>query len=212
MKIPRLALLLASAAPVFAGLNSAAIVLPSGTGRPAPSVSIVQPADYLCAIVTLRATVKDPERQSTAMREAIQRLTDMQIERSILATSINCIIGQRLARRACTACCASGKPDTELLHLLGVDKAPTGGTFVTAVGCTECGGTGYRGRIPLFEVMTMTDEIALLVNAPTREIEAMAVSQGMATLREDGVRLAAAGITTLEEVRRVAGETVGPTS
>jgi type II secretory ATPase GspE/PulE/Tfp pilus assembly ATPase PilB-like protein len=56
--------------------------------------------------------------------------------------------------------------------------------------------------------MTMTDEIALLVNAPTREIEAMAVSQGMKTLREDGVRLAAAGLTTLEEVRRVAGETV----
>ena len=54
----------------------------------------------------------------------------------------------------------------------------------------------------------MTDEIALLVSAPTREIEAMAVSQGMSTLREDGVRLAVAGITTLDEVRRVAGETV----
>ena len=54
----------------------------------------------------------------------------------------------------------------------------------------------------------MTDDIALLVNASTREIEAMAVSKGMATLREDGVRLAASGITTLEEVRRVAGETV----
>ena len=54
----------------------------------------------------------------------------------------------------------------------------------------------------------MTDEIALLVGAATREIEAMAVSQGMATLREDGVRLAAAGITTLEEIRRVAGETL----
>ncbi len=53
----------------------------------------------------------------------------------------------------------------------------------------------------------MTDEIALLVNAPTREIEAMAVSQGM-KIREDSVRLAAAGLTTLEEVRRVAGETV----
>jgi type II secretory ATPase GspE/PulE/Tfp pilus assembly ATPase PilB-like protein len=143
---------------------------------------------------------------------AIQRLTDMQIERSILATSINCIIGQRLARRVCTACSAPTKPDIELLAALGVAKAPTGKGFVNAVGCPECGGTGYRGRIPLFEVMTMTDEIALLVSAPTREIEAMAVSQGMATLREDGVRLAAAGITTLDEVRRVAGETVGLTS
>jgi type II secretory ATPase GspE/PulE/Tfp pilus assembly ATPase PilB-like protein len=60
----------------------------------------------------------------------------------------------------------------------------------------------------LFEVLTMTDEVALLVGAPTREIEAMGISQGMSTLREDGVRLAATGITTLEEVRRVAGETV----
>ena len=54
----------------------------------------------------------------------------------------------------------------------------------------------------------MTDEIALLVGAPTREIEAMAISQGMFTLREDGVRLASAGITTLEEVRRVAGDAI----
>ena len=77
-----------------------------------------------------------------------------------------------------------------------------------AVGCHECGGTGYRGRVPLFEVLTMTDEIALLVGAPTREIEAMAYLQGMFTLREDGVRLAAAGITTLEEVRRVAGDAI----
>ena len=78
-----------------------------------------------------------------------------------------------------------------------------------AVGCPECGDTGYRGRVPLFEVMTMTDEIALLVGAPTREIEAMAISQGMFTLREDGVRLAVAGVTTLDEVRRVAGDAGG---
>ena len=77
-----------------------------------------------------------------------------------------------------------------------------------AVGCDECGGTGYRGRVPLFEVLSMTDEIAFLIGAPTREIEAMAISQGMFTLREDGVRLAVAGITTLEEVRRVAGDAV----
>jgi type II secretory ATPase GspE/PulE/Tfp pilus assembly ATPase PilB-like protein len=139
---------------------------------------------------------------------AIQRLTDMNIERSILATSINCIVGQRLARRVCQACCVSTKPELELLKALNVFEMPEEEAFVRAVGCQECGGIGYRGRIPLFEVLTMTDEIALLVNAPTREIEAMAVSQGMKTLREDGVRLAASGVTTLEEVRRVTGETV----
>jgi len=139
---------------------------------------------------------------------AIQRLTDMNIERSILATSINCIVGQRLARRVCRACCIDTEPEVELLESLNMYSMPNASGFVRAVGCHECGGTGYRGRVPLFEVMTMTDEIALLVTAPTREIEAMAISQGMSTLRQDGVRLAAAGITTLEEVRRVAGETV----
>ena len=139
---------------------------------------------------------------------AMQRLSDMNIERSILATSINCIVGQRLARRVCRECCEATAPDPELLRALGEPEYSGTASFVRSVGCPECGGTGYRGRVPLFEVLTMTDEVALLVGAPTREIEAMGISQGMSTLREDGVRLAAAGITTLEEVRRVAGETV----
>ncbi len=139
---------------------------------------------------------------------AIQRLTDMQIEHSILATSLNCVIGQRLARRVCQHCCEPATPDPELVRALRIRDAESGLGFYKAVGCSECGDTGYRGRVPLFEVLPMTDEIALLVGAPTREIEAMAVSQGMITLRLDGVRLAAAGITTLEEIRRVAGDAV----
>ncbi len=140
---------------------------------------------------------------------AIQRLTDMNIERSILATSINCIIGQRLARRVCQTCCEPTTPDPALLHALRVPEMHGELDIYKSVGCPECSGTGYRGRVPLFEVLTMTDEIALLVGAPTREIEAMAAAQGMFTLREDGVRLALAGITTLEEVRRVAGDAIG---
>ncbi len=76
MKLLRLALVLASAVPAWAGLNSAVIVLPSETGRPAPAISIVQPADYVCATVLLRTTTKDVERQSTAMRECLQRVTE----------------------------------------------------------------------------------------------------------------------------------------
>lgn len=75
MKLLRLALLLVSAAPAWAGLNSAVIVLPLENVRSAPAVTIVQPADYLCAIVTLRTTSKDTDRQSTAMRESLQRIT-----------------------------------------------------------------------------------------------------------------------------------------
>ncbi len=139
---------------------------------------------------------------------AIQRLTDMEIDRSILATSINCIVGQRLARRVCLACCEPTSPDPTTLRALGVPETYGELNFSTAVGCSACGDTGYKGRVPLFEVMSMTDEIALLVGAPTRDIERTAVAQGMLTLREDGVRLAVAGITTLDEVRRVAGDSL----
>ena len=76
MKLPRFALLFASTAPVWAGLNSAVIVLPSDTGRSAPAVCLVQPADYLCAVVTLRTTARETDRQSVAMRESLQRLTN----------------------------------------------------------------------------------------------------------------------------------------
>jgi len=75
MKTYLLVVLLAGAAPAWAGLNSAVIVLPSDTGRNPPAVCIVQPADYLCAVVTLRTTARDTDRQSAAMRESLQRIT-----------------------------------------------------------------------------------------------------------------------------------------
>jgi hypothetical protein len=78
MKSPRLIALLAAfamAVPAFAGLNTAIIVLPVETQRSAPAVALVQPADYLCAVVTLRTTTKDIDRQSAAMRDGLQRIT-----------------------------------------------------------------------------------------------------------------------------------------
>ncbi len=139
---------------------------------------------------------------------AIERLRDMNIEPSILATSINCLIGQRLVRRVCTSCSETADPDPATMGVLGMPESFGDLHLRKAVGCGECGGTGYRGRVPLFEVMPMTDEISYLIGAPTREIEAMAISQGMLTLREDGIRLAVAGVTTLDEIRRVAGDAV----
>jgi type IV pilus assembly protein PilB len=136
---------------------------------------------------------------------AIQRLTDMHVDRGIMATSINCIVGQRLVRRLCSECAEAYTPDKQELRRLGTDAELT---LFRPVGCRVCGDTGYRGRVPLFEVMPMNDEIAALVGAPTREIEAKAVEQGMFTLREDGVRLSIAGVTSIDEVRRVAGDTL----
>jgi hypothetical protein len=74
MKLLAAAALFLAAAPAWAGLNSAIIALPSEQARRAPAVSIIQPADYLCAVVTLRSTAKDAERQSAAMRESLQRI------------------------------------------------------------------------------------------------------------------------------------------
>ena len=108
-------------------------------------------------------------------------------------------------RRVCRECCRPAEPNHELLASLMIPSIPSEANFVEAAGCPACGDTGYRGRIPLFEVMPMTDEISELIDAPTREIERMAVAQGMSTLRDSGIALAAAGITTLEEVRRVVG-------
>jgi type IV pilus assembly protein PilB len=136
---------------------------------------------------------------------AVQRLRDMNIEPSILATSINCVVAQRLVRRVCRECCRPAEPSDDLLASLTIEGIHSGSTFVEAVGCVACGDTGYLGRTPVFEVMSMTNELAEHIDAPTREIEQMAVSQGMSTLRESGIALAAAGITTLEEVRRVVG-------
>ena len=81
MNFPRLLFLLVSATPVFASLNSAVIVLPSDTNRSAPAVCLIQPADYLCAVLLIRSTAKDPEKQAAAMRETLQRITAL-VEKS----------------------------------------------------------------------------------------------------------------------------------
>jgi type IV pilus assembly protein PilB len=140
---------------------------------------------------------------------AIQRLLDIDVDQGIIATSVNCFVAQRLVRRVCQACAEPYRPDGAELEL--VSPAVTGRRkpqLLRAAGCTLCGKTGYRGRIGLFEVLPMTDEIAALVGAPTREIQAAAVAAGMFTIRDDGIRLCLAGVTTVDEVRRVAGGTV----
>mgnify|MGYP002336184322 CR=1 FL=1 len=140
---------------------------------------------------------------------AIQRLRDIGVDHGIITTSINCIVAQRLARRLCQACAEPYRPDADELAALGLPDDDTELQLFRAVGCTVCGRTGYRGRVGLFEVLPLTDEIAALVGAPTREIQAAAVAQGMYTLRDDGLRLSLAGVTTVEEIRRVAGDTAG---
>jgi type IV pilus assembly protein PilB len=139
---------------------------------------------------------------------AIQRLLDIGIDGGLITTSINCIVGQRLARRLCPDCAEPYQAEPEQLARFDIPESYAEMQLFRAVGCRECGGTGYRGRVGLYEVLTMTEAIADLIHAPTRDIQAAAVAGGMFTLRDDGIRLSIAGVTTLEEVRRVAGDTV----
>ncbi len=137
---------------------------------------------------------------------AIQRLLDINVDAGVISTSINCFVAQRLVRRLCKDCAQPYEADKSELASIGVPAEYGDLQLFKAVGCAECGGIGYRGRVGLFEVMPMTDDISRLIGAPTREIEAEAVRRGMFTMRDDGIRLSMAGMTTLEEVRRVAGD------
>jgi type IV pilus assembly protein PilB len=140
---------------------------------------------------------------------ALQRLLDIDVDRSIIASSVNAFVAQRLVRTLCTHCREPYTADADQLRDLGVPDAVSQVTLHRAVGCRECSDIGYRGRTAVFEVLPMTDAIASMVGASSREVEAMAVAEGMLTLREDGVRLAIAGVTTIEEVRRVVGSLGG---
>ena len=137
---------------------------------------------------------------------SIARLKDMGVEPSILATSINCIVAQRLARRLCTDCREAYALDASELAELGVADAPGETVLYRARGCGACAGTGYRGRVALYEVMPIQGRIRRLVAASTEEIFTAAVADGMRTLRQDGVRLCLAGISSLDEIRRVTGD------
>jgi type IV pilus assembly protein PilB len=137
---------------------------------------------------------------------AIQRLTEMGIEPGLLGSTLTCLIAQRLARRICPDCRETHAATTAELAALG-RPGEEGRLLARGAGCTACGGTGYRGRVGLFEVLPMSETIRALIadGASHAAIHSAAVAEGMRTLRDDGLRLCLDGLTTLDEVRRVAG-------
>jgi pilus retraction protein PilT len=142
---------------------------------------------------------------------AITRLVDMGIEPFLVASAIELVIAQRLVRRLCPNCCASQPISKvkllETLAILECDAAEA--ELVTAlkhpVGCDRCRGTGYRGRIGLFEIFRLNDELheLILKRESTRTLTQAARKQGMRTLGQSGWEKVKAGHTTLEEVLRV---------
>lgn len=137
---------------------------------------------------------------------ALSRLVDMGVEPFLVASSLTLVAGQRLARRPCDACAAPYVPEARVLQALGLTAASLDGAGARrGRGCPECGGTGYRGRIGLFEVLSVKPVIrAVLLSTPTEAAVANAArSAGMSTLRASGLAAARRGATTFEEVLRV---------
>jgi type IV pilus assembly protein PilB len=138
---------------------------------------------------------------------AIVRLTEMGIEPFLVGSSLDCVLAQRLARRLCEWCKQPYAPtDAELdgMHW-PTEQLKIPETLWRPGSCRACGQTGYRGRLAVNEVMPVTEEIERLAvrHASASEVTAVAVAEGMSTLREDGLRKCANGVTTVEEIFRV---------
>jgi type IV pilus assembly protein PilB len=134
---------------------------------------------------------------------SIARLKDIGIDPAMLATSVNCVVAQRLARKLCTECREPYKPTPAEAAEVGVKRTQT---LYRPAGCGSCNDTGYTGRVGLFEVMQIEGEVRRLLHGSTEQIAEAAIGQGMTTLRQDGLRLCRDGVTSLAEVRRVTSD------
>jgi type IV pilus assembly protein PilB len=135
----------------------------------------------------------------------VNRLMNMGIEPFLVASSVNLICAQRLVRRVCAACKEPGPVSPQALTKIGFppDEAPSV-TPLKGAGCERCNQTGYKGRVGLYEVMEMSDQLRelVLVGASAQELRRKAVEEGMLTLRQSGLRKIKDGMTTIEEVLR----------
>jgi type IV pilus assembly protein PilB len=135
---------------------------------------------------------------------AITRLTKMGIESFLIASAVDCVVAQRLARKLCSHCKRRAVIPVQALEEAGIRAAAELEAY-EPVGCGRCNQSGYKGRVGLYSVMTLSERIKemAVAHAPEAEIAAAAREEGMCTLREDGVEKVRAGLTSLEEVLRV---------
>ena len=141
---------------------------------------------------------------ATDCAAALHRFLDMGIESFLIASSVVAVVSQRLVRRTCPTCKIQHQPKDEELAFYEESGGPPKDTFWRGEGCNFCAGTGYRERIGVYELMRITPEIKRLVVgwATQEELQRMAISQGMRTLRDEAVRLISEDITTISEVVR----------
>ncbi|MGC9324477.1 MAG: type IV-A pilus assembly ATPase PilB [Desulfomonilia bacterium] len=135
----------------------------------------------------------------------VNRLLNMGVEPFLVASSVNLIVAQRLARKVCTQCKTRDDISPETLIQMGMDPDLAGKMeCLIGTGCSNCGNTGYKGRIALYEVMPVTEEIKelILMGASATEIKNAAISKGMKTLRQSGLTKVAEGVTSVAEILR----------
>jgi type IV pilus assembly protein PilB len=148
---------------------------------------------------------------------AVPRLLDLGAEPFLVASALSAIVGQRIARKICPNCKEEYTPEEEVIKdirtvlggLIPPDKKIVlyrGSGKTNDATCETCGGSGYHGRIGVFEVFAVSDHISKLIlsRSPMKEIETQAISEGMITMKQDGYLKALEAVTTLEEVLRVA--------
>jgi type IV pilus assembly protein PilB len=138
---------------------------------------------------------------------ALTRLVEMGVEPYLVASALDCVVAQRLARKLCERCKEPYAPTDEELLAADFPVAPGDEPpkLYKPIGCASCGRTGYRGRMAIHEVMPVSEAIERLVleSSSSETIKRVAVEQGMVTLRQDGMDKAKAGKTSIEEILRV---------
>jgi type IV pilus assembly protein PilB len=141
--------------------------------------------------------------------QALTRLNEMGVEPFLTGAAVSAVLAQRLARKLCTHCCEMYTPNTDELLKARVSPevaaASDGMVFYRKKGCPRCNQTGYKGRIGIYQLLSMTETLESLAvrNASREEIERAAIGEGMRTLWDDGLAKVAAGLTSIEELARV---------
>jgi type IV pilus assembly protein PilB len=175
--------------------------------------------------VLMVGEIRDPETAQIAIESALTghlvlstlhtneasiapaRLIDMGIEPFLVASALTCVVAQRLARRLCPDCRTPMEITAEELERSGFEPPWAGFEAYRPVGCVRCSGTGYRGRVGLYEVMTTSEEIQSMIlrKASADEIGAAAAASGLRGLKVDGLEKVRQGMTSLPEVLRAVG-------
>jgi type IV pilus assembly protein PilB len=140
---------------------------------------------------------------------ALTRLNEMGVEPFLTGSAVSAVLAQRLARKLCTHCCEMYTPSVDELMKARVSPdvaaSSDGMAFYRKRGCPRCNQTGYKGRIGVFQLLEMSENLETLAaqKASREEIERAAIVDGMGTLWDDGIAKVAAGLTSIEELARV---------